>query len=106
MQLEQLQQASLSNITLNLKHDSLLMVVGKVGAGKTTLLYSIMEENKRLSGDMKVQGRLAYVEQEPFIYSGSIEENVTFGLVYDKDRFKKSIEASCLDSDMQLFPNG
>jgi ATP-binding cassette, subfamily C (CFTR/MRP), member 4 len=82
------------------------MVVGKVGAGKTTLLYSIMEENKRLSGDMKVQGRLAYVEQEPFIYSGSIEENVTFGLVYDEDRFKKSIEASCLDSDMQLFPNG
>jgi len=38
------------------------MVVGKIGSGKTTLLYSVMEENKRLSGDMKIQGRIAYVE--------------------------------------------
>ena len=37
----------LSDINLDLKHDSLLVVVGRIGSGKTTLLYSIMEETVR-----------------------------------------------------------
>jgi ABC-type multidrug transport system fused ATPase/permease subunit len=60
-----------------------MMVAGKIGAGKTSLLYSIMEENRKLSGNLQVKGRIAYVEQEPFIFSGTVEENITFGLVYD-----------------------
>ena len=40
----------LHDINLNLKHDSLLVVVGRIGSGKTTLLYSIMEETVKKSG--------------------------------------------------------
>ena len=90
----------ISNVDIDLKSGNLLMVCGKIGSGKTTLLYSIMEENRRISGDMTVRGSIAYVEQEPFIFSGTVEENITFGLVYDEDRFVKAIKASCLDSDM------
>lgn len=38
------------------------MVIGKIGSGKTTLLYSIMEENHKVGGDLKLQGSIAYVE--------------------------------------------
>ena len=96
----------ISNVDIDLKSGNLLMVCGKIGSGKTTLLYSIMEENRRVSGDMTVRGSIAYVEQEPFIFSGTVEENITFGLVYDEDRFIKAIKASCLDSDMKQLANG
>ena len=82
------------------------MVIGKIGAGKTTLLHSIMDETRKIAGTQSVKGRVAYVEQEPFIFSSSIQENITFGLVYNAEHFEKAVEASCLTSDMLQFANG
>lgn len=59
------------------------MVAGKIGSGKSTLLYSIMNETMVKSGKLVVKGKIAYVEQEPFIISGNIEDNICFGLQYD-----------------------
>lgn len=64
-----------------------MIVVGKVGSGKTTLLYSLMEETKLCSGVQKIKGSIAYVEQEPFIYSASIKENITLGKKFFPDQF-------------------
>jgi ABC-type lipoprotein export system ATPase subunit len=50
------------DINLSLKHDSLLMVCGKIGSGKTTLLNSIMDETSKIGGDLEVKGNIAYVE--------------------------------------------
>jgi ATP-binding cassette, subfamily C (CFTR/MRP), member 4 len=38
------------------------MVAGMIGSGKTTLLYAIMEENKRMQGELNIKGKIAYVE--------------------------------------------
>jgi len=70
-----------------LKHDDLLVVVGQVGSGKTTLLYSIMEETRKNFGSCFIKGTIAYVEQEPFIFSGSIKENILFGKIYHHQLF-------------------
>ena len=51
------------------------------------MLYSIMSETIPVGGSMEVRGRIAYVEQDPFIISGTIEENITFGLEFDESRF-------------------
>jgi len=72
------------------------MVAGEIGSGKTTLLYSIMNETIKKEGSLEVKGRIAYVEQEPFIIGGTIEENILFGLEFNQDRFDKSILASAL----------
>jgi ATP-binding cassette subfamily C (CFTR/MRP) protein 4 len=69
---EEIETPTLSNLNFELKHDSLLMVIGKIGTGKTTLLYSIMDETRKMAGKQEVKGRIAYVEQEPFIFSASI----------------------------------
>ena len=63
------------------------MVAGKIGSGKTTLLYAIMEENSKLIGDLQVKGKIAYVEQEPFVFSASVTENICFGLESDQKWF-------------------
>ena len=78
-------------MNLDLKHDDLLVVVGQVGAGKTTLLHSIMEETRRCSGSHKVVGTISYVEQEPFIFSGTIKDNIIFGKRYQPDLFQQAL---------------
>lgn len=105
-ELEKVEEPTISKLNFDLKYNSLLMVVGKIGSGKTTLLHSIMEENVKMSGEASIRGKIAYVEQEPFIFSGTIEENITFGYVFDEERFNKCIEAACLQSDMKLFAQG
>ena len=80
------------NIELNL--GDLLVVVGKIGSGKTSLLYSIMDETVKMSGTHKTSGKVAYVEQEPFIFSATIEENICFGLEYAECRFRKAVQAA------------
>lgn len=77
-----------------MKSDDLLVVVGKIGAGKTSLLFSIMDETVKKSGQHSVKGRIAYVEQEPFIFSGSIKANICFGLEYAECRFRKAVTAA------------
>lgn len=71
-----------------------MVVVGRIGSGKTSLLYSIMDETVKKAGKHQVRGRLAYVEQEPFIFSGSIQDNICFGLEYAECRFRKAVKAA------------
>jgi ABC-type multidrug transport system fused ATPase/permease subunit len=42
-----------------------------------------MEETRIAAGSSQVRGTIAYVEQEPFIFSGTIKDNILFGMVYD-----------------------
>ena len=79
--------ATISKLNLNLQSNSLLMVAGEIGSGKTTLLNSIMNETIKKLGSLEVKGKIAYVEQEPFIISGNIEENITFGLEFNEEWF-------------------
>jgi ABC-type transport system involved in cytochrome bd biosynthesis fused ATPase/permease subunit len=64
-----------------------MVVVGPVGSGKSTLLHSIMNETRHCSGEKTIKGTIAYVEQEPFIISGSIKENILFGKVFNDQLF-------------------
>ena len=80
LEVENVDESVLKNISFTLMPNDLLVVVGKIGSGKTSLLYSIMDETVKRAGTHRVRGRLAYVEQEPFIFSGTIKDNICFGL--------------------------
>ena len=84
----------------------LITVAGPIGAGKTTLLHAIMDETKKKAGTTTVRGSIAYVEQEPFIFSGTVSENITFGLEIDDIRLTASIKAAQLENDMLQLANG
>lgn len=70
-----------------MKHGDMMMVVGTVGCGKTSLLHAVMGELKKTSGKSNINGKMAYVEQEPFIYSASVMDNILFGNTFDSDKF-------------------
>ena len=65
-----------------------------------------MNETELKSGSQTVRGSIAYVEQEPFICSGTIKQNICFGLQYAETRFRKAITAAQLDTDFDLFTHG
>jgi ABC-type multidrug transport system fused ATPase/permease subunit len=102
---EEEQKLALKNIGFQLKHDDLLIVVGSTGSGKTSLLFTLMGETKLISGEHIVKGSIAYVEQEPFIFSGSIKDNILFGRTYNKVKFQEAINVCQLAHDLEGFDN-
>ncbi|CAD8178676.1 unnamed protein product [Paramecium pentaurelia] len=98
----------ISSINLDIKSGEIMGIVGKVGAGKSTLLAAILQELPYYEGSI-IQSKklkLAYVEQEPFIYTGTIKENILFGKDYDQVLYLKVLEVSCLDQDILSFRQG
>lgn len=55
------------------------MIVGPVGCGKSSFLSSFSGEMPLYTGRAWHKGRVALVEQEPFIFNSNIQENIVFG---------------------------
>ena len=96
----------IQDITFDADTTDFIAIVGTVGSGKSSLLAAIMSELKVVNGSMKTRGRIAYVEQEPFIMSASVKDNITFGLPFDESKFNNAIEVCWLEPDIQSFENG
>ncbi|GFN81872.1 multidrug resistance-associated protein 4 [Plakobranchus ocellatus] len=97
---------TLENITVSVKPGELVAVIGPVGSGKSSLLLSILGELPLLSGTVKAQGKIAYVSQHPWVFSGSVRQNIVFGAQYDKARYDKIIKISALRRDLTILPKG
>ncbi|XP_064455602.1 ATP-binding cassette sub-family C member 4-like [Ornithodoros turicata] len=103
---KEISDATLKNISVTVKPGELLAVVGPVGCGKTSLLMSILGELPVTSGSTKVMGRVAYASQEPWMFTGSVRNNVVFDSGFDADRYKRVIYAAAMERDITLLPYG
>ncbi|KAL5477508.1 hypothetical protein EMCRGX_G024318 [Ephydatia muelleri] len=87
----------------------LLAVVGPVGAGKvrkSTLLQCLLGELKPLDGTVDVSGgRVSYASQDPWVFSGTLRENILFGSCFDSEWYTEVIEACALIKDIEQLPN-
>lgn len=76
----------------------LVGVVGTSGFGKSSLLNAILGEmyGTPESGQecRSLRGKVAYVPQKAWIINGSVEDNITFGLPYDKAKFDHAVSGS------------
>ncbi|XP_061760631.1 ATP-binding cassette sub-family C member 4-like [Nerophis ophidion] len=97
---------SLQNITLTVKSQQLLAVIGPVGAGKSSLLSAILGELPHESGMLTVRGQLNYASQQPWVFPGSIRSNILFGRVLDPHKYERVLRACALKKDLELFPDG
>ena len=59
-----------------------------------------------MGGTCKVIGKVAYASQEPWIFTGTIRQNILCGLNYDPQRFYDVVKATALEKDFDVFPTG
>lgn len=98
---------TLSNLTMNLKGDKIIMVVGACGSGKSSLLEMILGELPILpGGTLQVQGRLSYAAQDTWIFTGSVRQNILFGRHFEEDKYRRVVEAAALVEDFKQFSYG
>ncbi|KAI1777523.1 ABC transporter type 1, transmembrane domain-containing protein [Hypoxylon cercidicola] len=84
----------------------LTCVVGRVGSGKSSLLQSILGDLWKVEGNVRVQGTIAYVAQQPWIMNATVKENIIFGHRYDSNFYEKTIKACALLADFTQLPDG
>ncbi|ORC93599.1 multidrug resistance-associated protein [Trypanosoma theileri] len=92
----------------------LIAIVGRSGSGKSTFLNSIAGEVMITSTSASTDvisitpTSIAYVEQQPFLISGTIRENILFGLSYDSSRYEAVLHAVALKEDLNycFHPDG
>ena len=87
----------LKNLNIEINNNGLIAVIGPVGSGKSSFLMSLLEELEIISGDVKINGSVFYVSQEPWIFDASIKQNILFGKPYDEKKFNQAIESACFE---------
>uniref|UniRef100_A0A8C5FWZ3 Cystic fibrosis transmembrane conductance regulator n=1 Tax=Gadus morhua TaxID=8049 RepID=A0A8C5FWZ3_GADMO len=97
---------SLQNISLSVGSRQLVAVIGPVGAGKSSLLSAILGELPLDKGVVKVKGQLTYACQQPWVFPGTIRDNILFGKELDPAKYEKVLRACALKRDMELLPDG
>ena len=97
---------TLQNISIEIGDKQLVAITGPVGCGKTSLLQAILGELPCDSGEITYSGSIAYVPQLPWVFSGTIRENITFGKSFETLRYQKILQACSLEKDLQQFSKG
>ncbi|KAK9696612.1 ABC transporter transmembrane region [Popillia japonica] len=97
---------TLENITAKFENATLVAVIGPVGSGKSSLLNIILKELPLCNGKIKVAGKTSYAAQEPWLFVGTVRENILFGQPWNEGRYKQVITVCALQKDFTLLPNG
>uniref|UniRef100_A0A4W2CXT3 Cystic fibrosis transmembrane conductance regulator n=1 Tax=Bos indicus x Bos taurus TaxID=30522 RepID=A0A4W2CXT3_BOBOX len=97
---------TLQDLFFTARPGELLAVVGPVGAGKSSLLRAVLGELPPSQGQVSVHGRIAYVSQQPWVFSGTVRSNILFGKKYEKDRYEEVIKACALGEDLWFLEDG
>ncbi|XP_015233347.1 PREDICTED: multidrug resistance-associated protein 4-like isoform X1 [Cyprinodon variegatus] len=97
---------SLQNISVTVKSNQLLAVVGPVGAGKSSLLSAILGELPHDTGVLTIKGPLTYASQQPWVFPGTIRSNILFGRPLNRKKYDRVLRACALKKDLELFPDG
>ncbi|MCD6122190.1 MAG: ABC transporter ATP-binding protein [Spirochaetales bacterium] len=112
----------LNNINLSVKPGEVVALLGHTGSGKTTLVNLLPRFYSYTKGSILLDGEelntyskeflrriIGIVEQEPFLFSLTIAENMAYG-VRGKEITKREIEeaakAAAIHDSIVSFPNG
>lgn len=95
----------IDNIQLNISSPQLIAIVGPVGAGKSSLLSAILGEST-CKPAAYVHGRIAYSPQQPWVFSGTLRDNITFFEPFDILKYQRVIDACALVEDIASLSHG
>ena len=111
-----------NDLSFKIENEKITAFVGYSGGGKSTIINLILRFYDPLSGhifldnvDLRdynikwLKQKIGYVSQEPMLTSGSIEENITFGIKeFKQEHFEEVCAMANLDfvNDTKFFPHG
>lgn len=103
---EQAKVAELKIPKLKIESGQFVSVIGKVGSGKSFLLNALIDELVRVSGTSSKHGKMALIPQEAFLIHSTIQENITFGLEYDEEKYFQTIRICEMEEDLKILKEG
>ncbi|WP_448973726.1 ABC transporter ATP-binding protein [Oribacterium sp.] len=99
----------LKDFTLRVKEGEKLILLGASGSGKSSILKLLMGIEGSQGGEISIGNRalstlpeeslfhsISYIQQEVFIFDGSIYENITLFQKYSEEELKQAIKKSGL----------
>ncbi|RCK74754.1 MAG: Lipid A export ATP-binding/permease protein MsbA [Anaerolineae bacterium] len=115
------EQETLKNISFRVRAGQAVALLGSTGCGKTTLVNLLPRFYDYTSGHIYLDGKelkeypraylrqqIGIVEQEPFLFSRSIRENITYGVgrQVSQDEVEQAARAAALHDVILTFPDG
>ncbi|GJQ86453.1 hypothetical protein Trydic_g10360 [Trypoxylus dichotomus] len=97
---------TLTDVSLSVKSNQLVVIIGYVGSGKTSLLHVILKELPLISGNLEISGVISYASQEAWLFEGSLRDNILFGQPYNEKKYLTVIRACALERDFSLLQYG
>lgn len=115
---EESNKLALSNVNLAINEGEFVLVLGPSGAGKTTLIDLMLGILEPTSGDITISGMkptdaisswpgaISYMSQEPYIFDGTVYENVILGYDFtEKIDVTKMLKFAALDGTVKTLSN-
>jgi len=110
----------LENIDVTLRRGDMIGIIGPPGSGKSTLLHLLPRLYDVTGGRITLNGtdirslktsdlrsRMAFVPQEPFIFAGTIRENILLGKPEATEgEIRRAVEMARLTDTLDGFPQG
>ena len=73
---------------------------------QSSLLQAIMKELPVYNGSISTGGSISYASQEPWLFVGTVRENILFGQPYIPEKYKEVIRVCALQKDFDMFRHG
>ena len=112
-------QQVLTNISYHFQLGNKYAITGPSGSGKSTLLNILIGKLTDYTGSVtfsnlelnKISGKslrenILYIDQAPYLFSGTIRDNITLGESFSKDAFNQIIEEAALEDIINALPYG
>jgi ATP-binding cassette subfamily B protein len=111
----------LKEISLHCRPGQAVALLGSTGSGKTTLVHLLPRFYEYTSGSLTLDGvelkayprhilrqQIGIVEQEPFLFSRTIRENITYGVGRDVSdaEVEAAARAAAIHDGIMTFPDG
>lgn len=112
---------AIQQFNLSIQQGEKVLILGKTGSGKSTLAQLLLRFYDPTEGSIQIgnkdikniplqqlRSQISYVQQDVFLFSDTVHDNISFGLSAsaERDVVEKAASFSSVHKEIQAFSNG